>query len=78
MTSPFKVGDKVICIKKPPPGCYQCKIGAIATVKSIAYDSISTIEDICIAPTGFVSLSASYHYNLFKLLPKTISFKKLL
>lgn len=32
----YKKGDKVICIKRPPCGHYQCEVGEVFTVKGLA------------------------------------------
>ncbi len=45
--NPFKVGDKVICIKTPQRNHYQCAIGVKATIKEIDNSIIYVEENIC-------------------------------
>ena len=39
MARAFKIGDKVECIKKPPEGNYQCKVGEVMIVKQFVPNS---------------------------------------
>ena len=73
MANPFKPGDKVICIKKPIEGSYQCDVGAIATVSYIIDNFIHTEEDICTS-TEWCNEVCYRTYN-FKLAQRKISLK---
>ena len=59
----LRVGDKIICIKAPPGGCYKCDVGAKATVAKVDYrygGTLYTKEDIC---TSKYPLGACYDPN---------------
>lgn len=75
MDNPFKKGDKVICIKQPPTGHYQCEVGAKATVRDTLGTIIRTVEEIC--PDYTNSQDARYQSEYFKLCASAISFKKI-
>ena len=76
MINPFKVGDKVICIKAPPKGHYQCKVKAKATVRRVNDQVIYTEPDICIDyPNDDFSC---YQHFSFKLDNKKLSFKAII
>jgi len=75
MKNKFKVGDKVICIAKPPQGFYQCDVGAKATVSNIVSNiSIQTKEAIC---NNYNAKIAKFNPKYFKLYKPLLSFKKL-
>lgn len=60
-------GHKVICVKKPGEDKYQCKVGAIATIKSLNVKDITTIktvEDIYIGEADYQH--ACYDIKCFK------------
>ena len=73
--STLEVGDKVICIKKPPGGCFQCKVGAKATVDRIRGATLWTKEELC--PDYSNGEGACYDPHCFALQRKKISFKTL-
>lgn len=75
MSNPFKKGDKVICIKQPSYGQFQCKVGVKATVEDVSGPIIYTVEEIC---TDYNNRDGvCYRSEYFKLYNPSISFKKI-
>ncbi len=68
---PFKVGDKVICIKKPPRSHFQCDLYVTAIVSKVHNFVIYVEENICVSAPA---TRACYQYTCFKL-QKKLSFK---
>ncbi len=72
---PFKIGDRIICIKKPRMRAYQCEVRAKATVTKVSLYKVWVKEEIC--PNYNNNVGVCYSVGCFKLHKRSMSFKAL-